>query len=142
MFGAENVTARRVGSSVPYGPRFVPDAVHPAHDVLVVGDQKLDLEAKIGKGRPEVRGGLLLPFRSGERIGRAEVVAHVVPGEHLAGRVEIALDPDLFVEPPDERLVLLCSHARRSYESSSSRNVAPGTGLWRYAAVSRNPSDS
>jgi hypothetical protein len=84
------------------------------------------------ESRAEVGGNLLLALRTGGRLGRPEIVTHVVVGEHLVADSEVALVPDLLVEPPDERLVVSRGHGTNMVGSPagvtvSTNSEGPGT---------------
>ena len=64
-----------------------------------------------------------------ERFGRPEVVAHIVLGEHVVGGVEVALHPDLLVEPADQRLVSAAPERAQILSRARARGTShPGPG--------------
>jgi hypothetical protein len=69
----------------------------PADDVVAFGDDQIDVELEIGKGRAEVASDLLLSLGTRKRICRPEIVAHVVGCEYLIGGGEFPLCPDLTI---------------------------------------------
>jgi hypothetical protein len=89
------------------GPRCGP----PAGDQVALGQQQVDVPAQVGEGGSERRGDLPLSLRAWRSRGRTQVVAEVVIGKDLMGKLNVAAIPDLLVEPPHRRLVLLHCHA-------------------------------
>jgi hypothetical protein len=78
-----------------------------SHDEVALPDDHVDHELEIRERGMEVVRDLLLTGRTGESRSRTQIVAHIVVGEHVEGDFGVSATPDLFVEAPDECLVLL-----------------------------------
>src|SRR5690349_598491 len=112
---AENVDAGKPHGSArrsDAGPGAVVRARRsPAgDDHVALADEEVDLPAQVWKRRAEVAGDALLALGAGLGLTAAEVVANVLVREDLVGDVEIPARPDLLVETPDQRLVLVDAH--------------------------------
>src|SRR5215216_1001046 len=73
----------------------------------------------VREGATEIRRDLRHAGRARKRLGRSEVMPNIVVGEHLVSELDVATIPNLFVEPPYQRLVL--SDAHRSLLAAGSR---------------------
>src|SRR5438093_147971 len=93
------------------GPRGRP----ATYDEVVLAHDQVDVDPKIWEGGAEVVGDPFLTGRPWLRLGRAEVVSHVLIGEDLERELGVALIPDFVVEAPDEGLVVLGWHPTPSF---------------------------
>jgi len=111
VFQPEDVDAgeaqRPAGGRHP-APRAGVGAGHgPArHDQIVLGDEQFDRVGQVGESGAEVGGDLTLAGRARLGGAGAQVVAHVVVGEHFQRYVDVAFVPNLVIEAADDGFVV------------------------------------
>jgi hypothetical protein len=74
---------------------------------VLLTDNQIDCDLKVREGGAKVICDLLLTRWPRQRVGRSEIMAHIVLGEDVKHEVGIASIPDLLVEAAYESLVFL-----------------------------------
>ena len=81
---------------------IVGKALKGRRDEVVLREREIHLHPQVGERRAEVGRDVRLARAAGERLGRSQVMAHVVRREDLVRDLHVAPVPHLVVETPHE----------------------------------------